>query len=287
MKTKILFLLCVMVAMGSVTVQAQTPTEGEKSEKTKPDFLPEAGSFGIGADASPLFNYIGNMFNNTVGNTLNLTNPVIYGKYYLTDMNAIRVVVGLNNSTTKEMKYARDDAAWFADPLSNKEVVDSKRTNINDYLASVAMQYFVGKNKLRGFYGYQILGGKASSKWMYKYGNPMSSLNPTPSAAYPYTPSGSRLLETINYSNLYVGLGGIAGFEYYIVPRLCVGGEASINFLYTRSKQIYTKSEEMNGTKVANVEKAISPGGNQFSVETVSFSPGHIQNLGFYVMFHF
>lgn len=237
-------------------------------------------------NASPVFNYLGNIFNNTVNNTLDLTNPVIYGKYYLTDMSALRLVVGLNNSTTKENKYARDDVAWYADPLSNAEVVDSKRTNANDYLATIAMQHFVGKSRLRGFYGYQILGGKGSSKSIYNYGNPMSSLNPTPSSAYPYL-AGSRSLETINFSSFYVGLGGIAGFEYFIMPRLCVGGEASINLLYRGDKQIYTKSEKMEGDKLTKVDKAISPGGNKMSIETISFSPGHIQNLGFYVMFHF
>lgn len=297
MKTiKIFLILFVAVSFVGVNAQDTVKQQAKDSLKVdsspkvdlplKVDYLPKAGNFAIGADATPIFDYIGNMFNNSVGNTLNLSNPMIYFKCYLTDMSAIRAVLGVNGSLTKEENYVRDDAAWYANPLSNAQAVDVKTTNLNDYFLSFAVQKFVGKNRLRGFFGYQLLGEYASTKSVYAYGNPMTGLNPIPSSFYS---SGltERPLEAVTAQAFKVGVGGIAGFEYFVLPRLCVGGEVSLNLIYTQALQTYSKSEKMVSDKLVTVDKANSPGGNQFSLETVSFSPGHVQHLGFYVMFHF
>jgi len=284
MKTIKIFLI-LFVAVSFVGLNAQEIVKQQK-DTLKVDYLPKAGNFAIGADATPIFNYIGNIFNNTVGNTLNLTNPVIYCKYYFTDMSAVRAVLGLNGSSTKEENYTRDDAAWYTNPLSNAQAVDTKTTKLDDYFVSIAIQKFIGKTRLRGFYGCQVLADYASTKSSYEYGNPMSELNPIPSSFY--SPGlTERPTEALTARAFKVGIGGIAGFEYFVLPRLCVGGEVSLNLMYTQALQTYSKSEKMVNDKLVAVETANSPGGNQFSVETISFSPGHIQHLGFYVMFHF
>jgi hypothetical protein len=112
---------------------AQT-TEVEKTVSTQNDYLPKAGNFAIGVDATPIFDYLGNIFNNTVGNTLNLSRPAIYGKYYLDDKTAIRGVLALASTNTKNEFYVRDDAAFYTDPLSKAEVVDTKSVINNDYI---------------------------------------------------------------------------------------------------------------------------------------------------------
>ena len=270
-----------------ISMQAQTK-DNETGSKKNTDFLPKAGEFGIGVDATPVFNYLGNIFNNTVGNTLDLSSTVLYGKYYLSDETAVRTALGISSTNNKTLDYIRDDAAWLTDPLSNKQVTDTRNINNQQYFVSLAYQKFIGKSRIRGFYGAQVLCGYNSIKTNYTYGNPMSEVNPMPSSKYAYDASGSRVLQNITVNSFKVGCGGIVGFEYYVLPKVCIGGEISLNLIYTDGKQLSTKSEKVVGDKVVTSDKAISPGNSDISITTSRFKPnGYQDQLGFYVMFHF
>lgn len=274
-------------ALGIVAAQAQTK-EIESEPAKKADFLPTAGQFAIGVDATPIFNYVGNIFNNTFNNSLDVSSPAIYGKYYLSDESALRAVLKISSTNHNDLSYVRDDAAWFQNPLLNKEVTDRNHSSNQQYFVSVAYQKFIGKSRLRGFYGAQVLCGYDYSKSTYTYGNPMSEANPTPSSIFSYSSNNSRLLQSINTNSFRVGLGGIAGFEYYVLPRICIGGEISLNLIYSKGSQLSTKSEQVVGNKVITVDKAVSPGLNDLSIKTSRFTPnGYEEQLGFYVMFHF
>jgi hypothetical protein len=219
--------------------------------------------------------------------------PAIYAKYYLTDQTAIRALVCVNSTSPKTLYYVKDDAAFYVDPLANTQVVDSKTALNNAFYTSVAVQNFVGKTRLRGFYGAQLIYGTSNSLTTNIYANPMTELNPKPTMGSGFTWTGTgldeRILEnkTINTYNLGAGL--IAGFEYYIMPRLCFGAEVSLNAIYSHGGQIYTKSEKVVGSKVVPVDAPSSPGGSNFSVKTLSFTPDATtyQQLGLYIMFHF
>jgi hypothetical protein len=71
MKTKIIIalifsVLCSFSAMGQTIGNDSIP-------KSKPEYLPKAGEFGVGVDATPFLNYLGNMLSSAGTNTLNLT----------------------------------------------------------------------------------------------------------------------------------------------------------------------------------------------------------------------
>jgi hypothetical protein len=283
-KIKITLTLLMLVHL---SIQAETPDE---------EYFPKAGNFALGVDATPIFNYIGNMFNGTntsLGNmnTLDLSSSAIYGKYYLSDQMAVRATLAITGIHHKDKAYVRDDAAFYADPLSNKEVIDSRTSNNNDYFTSIALQKVIGKARLRGFVGAQILYGYQSITNKYSYANPMTELNPTPSIApilSSYTLANERPLEVRTLSESRFGVGGIAGFEYFILPRVCIGGEVSLNAIVSSNGQLYTKSETVVNDKVVAANKTTSPGGSDFSLKTFRFTPnGYMEQLGFYVMFHF
>lgn len=283
-KIRIAFTLLIL---SIVSTQAQTASE---------EYLPKAGNFALGVDATPIFNYIGNMFNGTNTtpgntNTLDLSSSAIYGKYYLSDQTAIRATLAITGIHHKDEAYARDDAAFYANPLSNKEVVDTRTSLNNDYFTSIALQKFIGDARLRGFVGAQILYGYQSITDKYSYANPMTELNPTPSIAVTlsnYTPANERQLEVRTMNASRIGAGLIAGFEYFILPRICIGGEVSLNAIFRSNGQLYSKFETVVNDKVVAADKTTSPGGNEFAVETFRFTPnGYTEQLGFYVMFHF
>jgi hypothetical protein len=257
------------------------------SIKTKASsYLPEKGNFAIGVDATPLFDFVGNMFNGNVNNNFNMSSPLIYAKYYLTDMSALRVVLGVNTATDNQLFYVQDDAARLANPLSNAQVTDMRTDKTNGYYLSLGLQKFIGEKRLRGFYGGQFFTQYNKNKSEYAYGNPMTTLNPTPSSNFGYI-AGERKLSEVTLSNFMVGAGGIAGFEYFVAPRLCIGGEVSLNVVYTQKLQTYKKSEKIVSDKTETVDKAVSPGGHELNFQTSSFTPNTFQHVGLYIMLHF
>jgi len=292
MRTKNIIAIILLAIASMQAVCAQTDSTKTEAPKVHNSYLPVKGSFGIGADATPLFDFVGNMFNGNLNNSLDISTPLIYAKYYLTDFTALRMVVGVQNATNNQLKYSPDDAARLANPLSNADVTDGLKNSVNQYLVSVGVQKFIGEKRLRGFYGGQLFGVYDKDKSEYTYGNPMTSLNPTPNIAYLYT-GGARTLSEVTIHDFKIGAGAIAGFEYYLMPQLCVGGEVSLNFIYTQNLQLYKKSEKMVGDKLTLVDKANAAGGHDFSILSSSFTPvapGNskmFQHVGLYVMLHF
>ena len=286
MKLNKIIALSILV-LSFIYVKAQTNDNEVISKKTV-DYLPKAGEFGIGVDATPIFNYMGNLFNATSGNKLDFSSPVLYGKYYLSNETALRAVLSIQSINHKDMFYVRDDAAFFLDPLANKKVTDSKNASNQQYFVSLAYQKYIGVSRLRGFYGGQVLFGYNYSNTTNTYGNPMSEVNPTPSSIYPYTNDKTRLLQNVDVNSYHVGVGAIAGFEYYVLPKLCIGGELSLNLVYTKGSQLTNKTEQVVGNAVVTSDQTVSPGSSDFSIKTSRFTPnGFEEQLGFYVMFHF
>jgi len=279
--TLILFVLCI------VSLQAQT-TKNDSTCKKHADYLPKAGELGIGVDATPIFNYLGNLLSSAGNNTLNLSSPVVYLKYYLTDNSALRGILSVSSIDQKDLSYVRDDAAYILNPLSNKQLTDLKNTSNQQYSMSLAYQRYTGKSRLRGFYGGQLIGGYTYSTTTYTYGNTMSVVNPRPSTIASYGFDSSRPLKSINTNSMFIGGGGIAGFEYYVLPKLCIGGEVSLNIIYTKGSQLSNTTEKVVGDGVVKSDQATSPGSSQLSIKTSRFNPnGFVEQIGFYVMFHF
>ena len=267
-------------------VCAQTDSTKTEAPKMHKSYLPVKGSFAIGADATPVFNFVGNIFNGTLDNSFDISSPLIYAKYYLTDNTALRSVLGVGSGSAKNLFYVTDDAAQLANPLSNAQVTDMKTDNTNDYYLSLGLQKFIGQKRLRGFYGAQLFTQYSKDKTLYAYGNPMTELNPTPSSNFAYL-AGERKLSEVTTNDFMLGAGGIAGFEFYVAPQLCIGGEVSLNVVYTQALQTYQKSEKMQNNKLVAVDKALSPGGHELNFQTLSFTPGSFQHVGLYVMLHF
>ena len=107
--------------------------DNTKKEITTKDYLPKAGNFGVGTLAAPLFDFVGNMLSSAGTNKLDMSMPGIIGKYYLTDMSAVRVAFLLGSGTTKNAGYSQDDALLLTNPLSTSQVVDSKVNQNSDF----------------------------------------------------------------------------------------------------------------------------------------------------------
>ena len=188
--------------------------EGLVSKKGEP-YLPEKGDWSISIDATPFLKYAGNFIGSNGLNTAPTFdflsgNNTIIGKYYIDQTKAYRVGLrlglGSNSNTIKEDAIPNTTPATYVDDVSK-----SSFSNIG---LTAGMEWRKGKTRLQGFYGYEAGLSLRSSSTSYTYGNKLSDLN-----------TGGRLTESNSGVGFGLGLRGFIGAEYFIFPKIAIGGE--------------------------------------------------------------
>jgi hypothetical protein len=256
--------------------------EQEEQKTTQgSEYFPKAGDFGIGFDATPFLYYLGNAFNGTEDNSLNLNDNTLYFRYFLSDNSAARVALRINSTKEVDNRYVRDDAAFMEDPLSQNQVEDRAIYSRNNYELQLGYQMFRGKNRLRGFFGGDLFFGYAKYSDEFEYGNQMTVLNPIPTSAFG---SGAERQLTHNYGSKFsVGVGAFTGAEYYFMSKACLGVE--LGLLYGQSFE--GQSNESYETMVESIyvtgDREFSPGDRYRHLQTSM--PSAYGNL--YLMIHF
>lgn len=266
--------------VADVTNTAVNTTVNAQAQQATVVYVPKAGTFALGASAN-----IANIFTNS-GDAVQV--PTLCMQYYLGNKTALRATFGINSGSTLDKFYVRDDAAFMFNSLGNIQVVDTKKVTSNNYNSSLAIQQFFGATKLRGFIGLQAIYGAGSSNTMNAYANPMNILNPLPSSFNGAYANGQRVLEAHVSSTYSIGGGVIAGFQYFVLPRLSIGGEMSLNAIYSKAGQASSKSETMVNGAVVTVDQAVSPGSTKFEIKSLGYASKDMkEQIGFYVMYHF
>ena len=280
MKNTIILVLLMLVV--SARAQETATTTSNPVSKSGESILPAAGDFAIGIDALPYINFLGNSFNNTVGNTLAPKSTNLYLRYHLSESSAIRVIVSILSDKNINRVYVADDAARFADPLSQAQVEDKTTTNTNGVLLNLAYQQSRGYGKLRGIYGLQVNYGYTSTSSNFQYGNNITVANPAPTTSFGKL--AAQPLEIIGLGTHTFGGGLLGGVEYYFLPKICVGLEIGLGYNLSYKTQGNGKSEELVGANVVNSDVAISPSG----LSNTNLSTASVTNYsGLYFMFHF
>lgn len=240
-------ILAVAVVLGATSTFAQDLTS-KKGE----NYLPESGDWAIGIDAVPLLNYVGNFFgkagdNMHAGNIWTPSNPnlVITGKYFVEDDLAYRggIRLGFGSTTEKVMVADRQVAAPTVNPWpeNGAEVENTAKYGYTNIGLTVGLEKRKGSTRLQGFYGAELGFMISSSSEKYTYGNALTAST----AGVPVVVTGddsfggnlgtttdgqgvvrdTRLLESKSGMNFALGLRGFIGAEYFIIPKLSIGGE--------------------------------------------------------------
>jgi len=245
--------LLLSLAFGVSSVFAQDLT----SKKGEP-MLPEAGDWAIGISAAPFLNYAGNFIG---GNGLNVaptnnflsTNQSILGKYFVDEKTAyragIRLGFGSVSTSTKVPTVPATTPATFVD-----DVVKVGGTNIG---ITAGMEMRRGKTRLQGFYGAEVGIALGSAKTTNTYGNAITTTNPVP----------SRVTEAKAGSTFNLGLRGFIGAEYFLFPKISLGGEFGWGLALATTGEGETTTEGWNGT---GVETTVTKTGktSSFGVDT-------------------
>lgn len=282
----------VAMSFGVTSIFAQDLT----SKKGEP-FLPEAGDYAISIDANPFLNYVGNFFGKTANNvapTWNFLNGnnMIIGKKFKDATTAYRagIRIGYWNNTTKAMlvDQSQTTAPTFPTlPSMKEDVMKSKSTSIG-LMAGIEKRK--GKTRLQGLYGADFMIWTSSTKQTYEYGQ---TLDPAGSNANLATVIAGTNTQNFG-ANIYVpttgatatsgrvtskkvgngfglGLRAFVGAEYFILPKISLGGEFGwgVGFM-TGGKT--TTITETTGTNAGNPSKAEvteeMKNGGKFAIDT-------------------
>ena len=150
--------------------------------------LPIAGDWGLGFNASPALNYVGNLLGssgmNSISSVWDNSFNAISGKYFKDANTAYRGQLRIGFSSAKD---------------------DSLTTTSNAIVLAAGIEKRRGYGRLVGYYGGDVTIGLTGGKDSYDYDATFSS---------------PRLIEEKQSGTFGFGLLGVAGVEYFVLPRI-------------------------------------------------------------------
>lgn len=276
--------LMVLVAFGfMVTTNAQDLTS-----KNGTPILPEAGDFAVGIDASPIFNFFGNFvkinsgaaFNDPAAFNFIDGNNYIYGKYFVDAETAYRGRIRLGFGSVSDKEYIQQDGQ--ADPLVTVE--DKQKLGAKNIFLGAGLEKHRGKGRLRGIYGAEAMIMLAGTSEKYEYGNGFTTTSTSPGTTNFGTNivGLSRVTEAKSGSTIGFGVGAFVGVEFFILPKISVGGEFNWGLMIQSTGDGEQTSETWDGANnTVKTTTTATGGGGEFGFDTDNFG-GNI-----YMMFHF
>lgn len=240
--------------------------------------LPAKGDFALGLNASPFFDYVGNMFNGNTNNSSpflsSLGGASLVGKYFVSSNKAYRISVALNTSNSSR-KNAVEDITNTSGVL---QYVEDKKTINNTFVnLGFGIEKRRGVGGLQGIYGIEGNMGMSFSNEKLEYGNELTINNqyvPTTiwSGIYPQyiISTNTRTIDVKGGTSFSFGARGFVGFEYFIAPKFSIGGELGYAVNFRTAPEGETKIETFvnNATTIE-----ILPVNNQASSFSIGTQP--------------
>lgn len=248
--------LALAMAFGVSSAFAQDLT----SKKGEP-ILPEAGDWGISVDATPFLDYAGNFFGKSAANTspsfnfLNGTNNIIMGRYFKDEKTVYRGGINIGFGTASNNNLVNQDGYTGAPP--NPKVTDKTSVSTTGIGLTAGMEWRKGKTRLQGYYGAELGIYLASVHQKNTYGNSFSATDNTPTSTN-FTPgaatyagssaASSRVTDYKSGSTFQFGVRGFIGAEYFILPKMSLGGEFGWGIGFSSTGAGQTTVESLNTT---------------------------------------
>jgi len=274
------------------------PTK-HKREKKEKLLLPEKEDWAIGVDIVPLFRSLGTIFwgeKNSMGfqgtpyfSGMPYPNVSVMAKYMILNHCALRLNLGVNILSTTKGFSIQDDAALFANPLSEAIVTDYKKTDMYGLSIALGAEYRLGKKRVVGIFGGDLLFGYYAGSIKNTYANAMNGLNPVPTVYnpeeyfYSSTSPCMRPLYIKNPGAIAAGAQLSAGLEVFVAPKIALGGQVNLSYVFVYNRQTNRKAEGYNysSEKVEKRNDIQTPDGWSHKFDT--------NNLGgsLYMIFYF
>lgn len=293
-------ILAVAVVLGSTAfAQKMESKHGEA-------YLPAAEDWAISIDANPFLNYFGNFIGGNGANTAPswnylTNNQTITGKYFAADDMAYRAAFRLGFGSDKDAVMVddrSDDNSGLTNPwpAAAAEVENTMKAGNFNFGLAVGLEKRRGFGRLQGFYGAELGIALGSSSEKYSYGNALvGTVNAGDAGNVDVTAADDfgtnlitindglgnaqtgRVLESKSGMMFGIGLRGFIGAEYFVLPRLAVGGEFGWGLVFmsqgasstTYEVEGYTASQTP-GTDAITVQEITTEGSksSSFGIDT-------------------
>ncbi len=295
---KIIYLFVAFSCVCSVAFAQQE----EKRMRVVPEgYMPEAGDLSLGFSANVGGSPIGRtgLIDDLLGRDQvqiprNLLPQLsIMGKYQLDESTAIRANIGFLGRSVNDKYFVQDDKAVAMNPLQQfpavEKVIDVMNTKRNGASFAIGAEKQRAYRNVRGFAGASALYAFGKETNSYTYGNAITEINQTASVA-PEMPGYSaqgylndaRPVKISNDNAHAIGLVGVVGVEWFFSPKVSLGGEVNMSFLYQWTPQVSATFEGWNNITQQTEEyvETISPKSGGFYYGTDNL--GANLSLNFY-----
>ncbi|MCL2289525.1 MAG: hypothetical protein FWC34_02305 [Bacteroidetes bacterium] len=243
-------------------MEVKIKSKKERKERTDKLLLPEQGNWAIGVDVLPLLRTLGTVFWGgdepmgfqgtpyTFGN-IPYPNVSIMGKYMLTNTCALRANLGVVILSNTRAYNVRDDAAFFIDNSTVATVTDYNQSNAYGVSLAIGAEHRCGKKRVVGIFGGDLLFGYHALSNKYTYGNIMTEFNqaPTTFSNYYYPTSTSASTRTLFEKEagiISIGAQVTAGIEVFVAPKIALGGQVNLSYVFTHYNQTHREAEGFN-----------------------------------------
>ena len=262
-------IVLILLVFGSFSFIVNGQFDSEASaeslvSKNGHNILPEKGDVGLGINAGPFLDFIGNLTKINSGGSFNsplhMEPPeggmAICIKYFTGSKTAIRARFRIAYSASTEKLAVIDDT----DPTET--LYDTRISTNTIFDVGIGIEQRKGATRLQGLYGIEGMlsvtrGLEASPNYHYKYANEFSSSNPTPTTNLwdgTTAPVGTRPIFTKNAPIYGICGRGFIGAEYFFTPKISIGGELAIALQINRTGSSKIKTE----TYVTSVERDVT-----------------------------
>jgi len=286
MKKIVIIWMGLMVIGLSVIAQNNTESTDNqtknKKDKVERNLLPEQGDWAIGVDVVPILRTLGNIFwGDSKPNSGFQGTPVMFderpnpnisimAKYMILENCAIRANVGVNIMSTTRNFTIPNDKARLDDPTSLANVTDRQRTNTYGFSLALGSEYRLGKKRVVGVFGGDLLFGFYGRTVKNTFGNKITEENQVPTtgapnvafadADYPSLNQARKLYEK-NEGTYALGAQVTAGIEVFIAPKIALGGQVNLSYVFMYNTKTHCEAEGYSTLthKVEKVKKIQTP----------------------------
>lgn len=286
------------VSLAFILTLGATAQNEQIQNKNGVDVMPVSGEWALGMNAIPVFTYVGNLMGYTNSNTNLQGNKfvnywagnTIFGKYMLSDDNAVRAHLRIGEFVNQFDNYVFDDVADSPDSL----VMDQYKFSSSIWNLGVGYEFRRGKTRLRGIYGGELLFSyQTGINREYSYGNAMGNGNPAPESTTWFNfggvsgegALGQRIVSEKGGNFTGLGARGFIGVEYFIAPKICFGTEFGWSVNVGKTSETVQTIEwwdpTANTTGAVRYEEIETAGSRNLSIDTDNFGGS------LYFMFYF
>jgi hypothetical protein len=209
-------------------------------------YLPRQGDWAVGIDASPVLEYIGNIFsdgfNPSPEAAFTNTNFAIVGKKFKRDDLAYRAGLRLGVLADSYRAFSLE----FSQEATNTTVEDTYNRTFSNVYASLGIEKRKGSTRIQGFYGVEGIMGFGTEKHTFDYGNGITAQNTNPTRSEweilfqndpieqtTLTEVGGFITEYKKGTTFNIGARAFIGAEIFLFPKWSIGFEYGFGAGYT------------------------------------------------------